>query len=68
MMRVLEEVIQKCKLELVVTSAVRSWTLLLSIAPDHSLPVLFTRWATLYTVISLGDIFTGRFVCVFTGL
>ena len=42
-MRIMEEVIRKCKLDLVVASAVRSWTLLLSIAPDHSLPVLFTR-------------------------
>ncbi|XP_064395598.1 interferon-related developmental regulator 2-like [Halichondria panicea] len=40
-MRVLEEVLRKCRLDQVVASAVRSWTLLLSIAPDHSVPALF---------------------------
>jgi len=35
-----EEIFQKCKLEPVIAAAVRSWTLLLSIAPNTSIPPL----------------------------
>lgn len=42
-MRTLEELFRKSKDELVVSAAVFSWCLLLSIAPDHSIPALFAR-------------------------
>ncbi len=42
-MRMFEGLFDKCKEEAVVTAAVQSWTLLLSIAPDHNIPALFTR-------------------------
>lgn len=42
-MRIFEELFHKCKEEVVVTAAVSSWTLLLSIAPDHIIPSLFTK-------------------------
>lgn len=42
-MRIFEELFRKSKEDVVVTAAVQSWTLLLSIAPDHIIPTLFTR-------------------------
>ena len=42
-MRMFEGLFEKCKEEAVVTAAIQSWTLLLSIAPDHTIPSLFTR-------------------------
>ena len=42
-MRMFEGLFEKCKEEAVVTAAIQSWTLLLSIAPDHAIPSLFTR-------------------------
>ena len=42
-MRLFEGLFEKSKDEAVVTAAIQSWTLLLSIAPDHTIPSLFTR-------------------------
>lgn len=44
-MRILEELFHKSKDGAVVAAAVQSWTLLLSIAPDHVIPSLFARSA-----------------------
>ena len=43
-MRIFEELFRKSKDEVVISVAVQSWTLLLSIAPEHIIPVLFTRY------------------------
>ena len=45
-MRILEELFLKSKDGAIVSAAVQSWTLLLSIAPDHVIPSLFTRYSS----------------------
>ena len=42
-MLMFEELFEKSRQEAIVTAAVQSWTLLLSIAPDHRIPTIFTR-------------------------
>lgn len=42
-MQVMEDLLRKCKDEAVVTAAVQSWALLLSIAPPHLVSLLFRR-------------------------
>jgi hypothetical protein len=44
-MRILEDLFQKSKDGAIASAAVQSWTLLLSIAPDHVILPLFTRYA-----------------------
>ena len=42
-MRILEELFHKSRDGAIISAAVQSWTLLLSIAPDHVIPSLFKR-------------------------
>lgn len=53
-MRILEDLLRKCREEAVLTASMLSWTLLLSIAPNHIIPSLFKKSAIALVLVCCG--------------
>ena len=45
-----ESICSSCKIDLIVSAAIRGWALLLSIVPTHMTPAILTRSESLYTI------------------